>query len=184
MEERRKSRVSMQVLKSQSMVRSTGDIGPNSISRLRLRKASFGFTGVPGIRPIERTSQVGMEFRRPPLLYLNTYQLDPRTKFENEIVEIETNKILDETFTDHKYNDQETPNLALRIAGEVMRKIKDLNFNRYRIITVVTIAQKRAQCFNNAITFLWDHERDSYVDLRREVNTAIIQVTTFGIYLD
>lgn len=47
-----------------------------------------------------------MEFRRPPLLYLNTYQLDPRTKFENEIVEIETNKILDETFTDHKYNDQ------------------------------------------------------------------------------
>lgn len=72
----------------------------------------------------------------------------------------------------------------MRIAGEVMRKIKDLNFNRYRIITVVTIAQKRAQCFNNAITFLWDHERDSYVDLRREVNTAIIQVTTFGIYLD
>lgn len=65
-----------------------------------------------------------------------------------------------------------------------MRKIKALQFNRYRIITVVTIGQRRAQSYNNAISFLWDHERDSYVDLEREVNSAFIQVTTFGVYLD
>lgn len=79
---------------------------------------------------------------------------------------------------------QESPALALRIASEVMRKVKTLNFNRYRIITIVTIAQKRSQSYNNAISFLWDYERDAYVDLSREVNTAFLQVTTFGIYLD
>lgn len=72
----------------------------------------------------------------------------------------------------------------MRIAGELMRNVKAMGFNRYRILTIVTMGQKRAQSYNNAITFLWDHERDSYVDVQREVTTAFIQVTVFGVYLD
>ncbi|XP_068629704.1 dynein light chain Tctex-type protein 2B-like [Battus philenor] len=184
MEERRKSKVSMQVLKSQSNVRSTADFGPKSISRLRMRKSSFGFTGVPGIKPVDRTSQIALEFRRPPLLYLNTYQLEPRTRFHIEKVTLAMEAILDEAFTGHKYNEQESPAMALRVAGEIMRKIKDFEFNRYRVICIVTIAQKRSQCYNNAIGFLWDHERDAYIDMMRENNTAFIQATAFGVYYD
>ncbi|CAH2074353.1 unnamed protein product, partial [Iphiclides podalirius] len=137
MEESRKSKVSTQLIRGSIREGSNRDtdFGPKSISRLKMRRTSFGFTSVPGIKPVDRTSQ-------------------------------------------------ESPALALRIAAEVMRKLKTFNFNRYRIITVVTIAQKRAQSYNNAISFLWDHERDAYVDLMREVNTAFVQVTTFGIYLD
>ncbi|CAK1582119.1 unnamed protein product [Parnassius mnemosyne] len=135
MEEGKKSKVSMQVLKSQSATREPTDFGPKSISRLRVRRTSFGFTGVPGIKPVDRTSQ-------------------------------------------------ESPTLAMRIAGEVMRKIKSLSFNRYRIITVVTIGQKRSQSYNNAVAFIWDHERDNYADVMREVSSAFIQITSFGIYLD
>lgn len=82
------------------------------------------------------------------------------------------------------YSLQESPALALRIASDIMKKVKSLNFNRYRVVSVVTLGQKRAQSYNNAITFLWDHERDSYVDMQREVTTAFIQATVFGVYLD
>lgn len=65
-----------------------------------------------------------------------------------------------------------------------MRKVKALSFNRYRVISVVTIGQRRAQSYNNAVTFLWDYDRDNYVDMQREVTTAFIQATVFGVYLD
>ncbi|XP_026758196.1 dynein light chain Tctex-type 5-like [Galleria mellonella] len=179
--EGKKSKVSMMLI-SQSQSRSIA--GMKSMSRMKVRRASFGFTGVPGIRPVERTSQLGIEFKRPPQLYLNTYQLDPYVKFHIPTVKFATDAILDEYFTEHKYNVQESPAIALRIAGELMRRVKTMPFNRYRIITVVTIGQKRAQSYNNAVSFLWDYERDNYVDVQREVATAFIQVTTFGIYLD
>lgn len=79
---------------------------------------------------------------------------------------------------------QESPTVALRISGDLMRSVKAMGFNRYRIISVVTIAQKRAQSYNNAISFLWDHERDNYINLSRETPTAFVQVTLFAIYLD
>ncbi|XP_075992882.1 dynein light chain Tctex-type protein 2B-like [Anticarsia gemmatalis] len=153
-------------------------------SRMKMRRPSYGYSGVPGIRPVERTSQLGMEFKRPPLVFLNTYQLEPHVKFHVPKVTYAVDDLLDELFTGHKYNAQESPALAIRIAGELMRTVKNMNFNRYRIITIVALAQKRAQSYNNAITFLWDHERDNYVDIHRELTTAFIQVTVFGIYLD
>lgn len=66
----------------------------------------------------------------------------------------------------------------------MMRKIKTLGFNRYRIITIVTLGQKRAQSYNNALAFVWDHERDFYVNTQREEDSAFIQVTVLAVYLD
>ncbi|XP_034840274.1 dynein light chain Tctex-type protein 2B-like [Maniola hyperantus] len=175
--------VSMMQLKSQSGVRSQS-FGMRSMSRLKLRRPSFGFSGVPGIRPVERTSQIAIEFKRPVLTYLPTYQLGSTYKFHLPTVQKITDQVLDEHWTGHKYNVQDSPALALRIAGELMRRLKAIQFNRYRIICVVTIGQRRAQSYNNAVAFLWDHEQDNYVDVNREVTTAFIQVTTFGVYLD
>ncbi|CAH4032203.1 dynein light chain Tctex-type protein 2B-like [Pieris brassicae] len=182
--ELKKSKVSMLEVKSRSNTRSMAAIGPKSMSRLKVRRQSYGFGGVPGIRPVERTSNLAIEFKRPPLLFLPTYQLNPNYPFHVPTVQNAADDLLDEYFTDHKYNAQESPALALRLAGDLMRNLKAMQFNRYRIITVVTIGQKRAQSYNNAISFLWDHDRDNYIDRQREVNSAFIQVTVFGIYLD
>lgn len=56
--ELKKSKVSMMAMKSQSHTRSHAAFGSKSMSRMKMRKGSFGFTSVPGIRPVERTSQV------------------------------------------------------------------------------------------------------------------------------
>lgn len=79
---------------------------------------------------------------------------------------------------------QDSPALVTRLAGELMRKVKNLHFNRYRVLSIVSMGQKRFQSYNNAITVLWDPDRDAYVDVQKESLTYFIQVTVFGIYLD
>ncbi|KAL4714081.1 hypothetical protein ACJJTC_008435 [Scirpophaga incertulas] len=155
-----------------------------SLSRLRLRRQSMGFSSVAEIKPVERTSQLAVEFKRPPQIFFNTYQLEPGIKFRQYVIQNNIEQLLDEIFTDHTYNVQESTNLSLRLANDIMRQIKTLSYNRYRIIAVVTIGQKRAQSYNNAIAFIWDHERDVYINTQREVTSAFIQVTVFGVYLD
>ncbi|KAJ8725502.1 hypothetical protein PYW08_003685 [Mythimna loreyi] len=157
-----------------------------SLSRLKVRKQSYGFGSVPGVggQTRRRSSQLGLEFKRPPMLYLNTYQLEPRVKFHVPNVTKAIDSILDAFYTDFKYTSAEAPIRTMLIADEVMRTVKGMNFNRFRIIAVVTLAQKRAQSYNNAVGFLWDHEFDSIVNTQREDNTSFIQVTCFGIYLD
>ncbi|XP_022820184.1 tctex1 domain-containing protein 1-like [Spodoptera litura] len=165
--------------------KSSAAVQGKSLSRMKVRRQSYGFSGVAGIRPTERrTSQVGLEYKRPPLIFLNTYQLDPRIKFHVTEVEKTINTVLDAYWEGHKYNIAESPGLAIVIAGEVMRNVKSLGFNRYRIIAVVSLVQKRAQSYSNAVAFLWDHERDGMADIHREITSAFIQVTVFGIYLD
>ncbi|KAF9822240.1 hypothetical protein SFRURICE_017515 [Spodoptera frugiperda] len=156
-----------------------------SLSRMKVRRQSYGFGGVAGIRPTERkSSQLGMEFKRPPLLFLNTYQLEPKVKFHVPNVEATINAVLDAYWEGHVYSVTESPGLTMVIAGEVMRNVKSLGFNRYRIIAVVSLVQKRAQSYSNAVAFLWDHERDNMANIHREITSAFIQVTVFGIYLD
>lgn len=57
--ELKKSKISMATVKSaMSANKSVIGFGARSMSRMKVRRPSFGFTGVPGIKPVERTSQV------------------------------------------------------------------------------------------------------------------------------
>ncbi|CAG9783597.1 unnamed protein product [Diatraea saccharalis] len=183
-QEEPKRNISNAVLASKSLGSVSKPQFGRSMSRLKVRRQSMGFSGVPGLRPVERTSQIGFEFKRPALVYLPTYQLEPAERFNVECVTNIVNEFVNENFSGHKYNSQDSPALALRLSGEVMRKIKSLCYDRYRIITVVTIGQKRAQSYNNAVAFLWDHERDNFVETKMETATAFIQIIVFGVYLD
>ncbi|XP_041977289.1 dynein light chain Tctex-type 5-like [Aricia agestis] len=155
-----------------------------SFSRMRMRSHSYGFGSVHGVRPSERGSQLAPEFKRPQLMYLNTYQLSSFKPFDVTLVKAAVEHSLDDHFSDHTYHAQASPALALRVASEILKKIKSMAFNRYRIIAVVSVGQRRAQSFVNAVSFLWDHERDTYVDVHKETPSAFIQVTVFGVYLD
>lgn len=50
--------------------------------------------------------QIGLEFKRPPLLFLNTYQLNSNRKFSGPAVEKIIEQVLDAHLPNHKYNDQ------------------------------------------------------------------------------
>lgn len=50
--------------------------------------------------------QIAGSYKRPTLIYLNTFQLDLYVRFHPPAVTRTANEILDEYFTDHKYNPQ------------------------------------------------------------------------------
>ncbi|KAJ8722854.1 hypothetical protein PYW07_004034 [Mythimna separata] len=157
-----------------------------SASRTKHRKQSYGFSTVPsvGTHSKKGSTLITTEYKRPQLVYLNTYQLEPRVRFNVPHVTNAINKILDFFFEDFRYTSAEANIRTMLIADEVLRAVKNMKFDRFRIICVVTLAQRRAQSYNNAVAFLWDHEFDSVVDVHREEHTALIQVTVFGVYLD
>uniref|UniRef100_A0A2A4IXG2 Uncharacterized protein n=1 Tax=Heliothis virescens TaxID=7102 RepID=A0A2A4IXG2_HELVI len=155
-----------------------------SVSRMKVRRQSYGFgSAVTGIKE-HKYSMIGTEYKRPPLLFLNTYQTEPRVRFHPPSVKRAMKEVLDKHFTGHVYSATVSPGLTIVIAGEIMRQVKKLGFNRYRIISVVTIVQKKGQNYDNAVSFLWDHERDGIANTQREIHTALIQATVFGVYLD
>ncbi|XP_047020907.1 dynein light chain Tctex-type 5-like [Helicoverpa zea] len=170
---------------TQNSVKSAANVGTGkSMSRMKVRRQSYGFSGaVTGVQQ-HKYSALATEFKRPPLIFQNTYQTEPTVRFHVPSVKKCMNEVLDKQFTGHVYNASVSPGLTIIIAGEIMRSVKKLGFNRYRIISVVTIAQKRSQSYHNAVSFLWDHERDGIVNTQRELHTAFIQATVFGVYLD
>ncbi|KAI5642486.1 tctex-1 family domain-containing protein [Phthorimaea operculella] len=158
-----------------------------SLSRLKVRRKSYGFGSVSGIlaHGAQRASQQAFEFRRPLLTYLPTYQLEPHRPFKTAAVQQVVDAMVDEFCPrGYKYNPTESPKLAMTMALDIMRAIKAMNFDRYRIIVVVTVGQKRSQSYTNTISFIWDGLWDRYVDTHREFTTCIIQVTVFGVYYD
>ncbi|KAJ2952612.1 hypothetical protein O0L34_g6936 [Tuta absoluta] len=155
-----------------------------STSRIKMRRQSYEYNSVMGLKKPDTSTAFGLEFKRPFLIYEPTYQTEPLTRFKCSDVEKIINTILDSVYDDHIYHVQATPALAISIANRVMKETKALQFNRYRILCVVVIGQKRQQCYTNTVCFLWDKFRDAYVDVDRENFTTFIQVTVFGIYLD
>ncbi|XP_049867208.1 dynein light chain Tctex-type 5-like [Pectinophora gossypiella] len=138
---------------------------------------------ITGIKPTERTSMIGLEFKRPIQVYLPTYQLEPRVPLSLHQITVAVDDILDICFNGHVYQQALSPAVATRIAAMIVRTLKYV-YDRYRILCVVAIGQKRSQSYNNAIGFIWDGQRDMYVDRHREEPTAFVQVTVFAVYLD
>ncbi|KAJ2946528.1 hypothetical protein O0L34_g12582 [Tuta absoluta] len=173
--DRRESRPSIAIQKTRSL------------SRLKVRRKSYGFGSVSGIivQGATRISQLALEFRRPMPTFLPTYQLAPKRPFKEAAVQKVVDTLVDELCPrGYKYNPTDSPKLAMTMALEIMRAVKAMNFDRYKIIAVVTIGQKRSQSYTNTISFIWDGLWDRYVDTHREFTTAIVQVTVFGVYYD
>lgn len=54
----KKSKVSMMTMKSSTQTKSIVNVADKSMSRLKVRKQSYGFSRVPGISAGKRSSQV------------------------------------------------------------------------------------------------------------------------------
>lgn len=73
-------------------------------------------------------NQVAIEFKRPVLMYLNTYQLNSSFKFHMPTVEKAINDLLDEHFTGHKYN------IAVREPRIGTLSVKPVKLYKYRFL--------------------------------------------------
>ncbi|XP_028168984.1 dynein light chain Tctex-type 5-like [Ostrinia nubilalis] len=116
--------------------------------------------------------------------YQPTYQLNPRKRFSEERVQKILKELVDTELAEAEYSEKTVPDLTLSLTETVRNAIKEENFNRYRIIVVVTIGQQRQQGVQMFHSFLWDHERDMFVTTNFENPHIFANVVVYGVYLD
>lgn len=128
---------------------------------------------------------VSVEYERLPEAGLyNTYRLEPVKKFEH----CKVTEIIKETFEEHligeNYDHEVCHHMSKILADVIKEKIKSLQFSRYKIISVVSVGQKRGQSVTMISRSVWDPRFDSYAQYSFEREDIFAIGIVYGIYFE
>lgn len=124
---------------------------------------------------------------RPVLKYQPTYQMESANPFQPRICE----RILENTITKEfetrkiiKFNTKSSVDVCRSLSEEILKEIKLKDFDRYKIIVVISIGEKYHQTFRQSTKFLWDAENDAFANYVYDRPDIYVIGTVFGIYYD
>ena len=83
----------------------------------------------------------GITQARPKVLYENTYRLQPNCKFQSTAAQAIINEILEKHLKDEKYDPNASAQMAKTLSQIVKDRVKELNYESYKIVCIVTIGQ-------------------------------------------
>ncbi|XP_057668322.1 dynein light chain Tctex-type 5-B-like [Diorhabda carinulata] len=133
---------------------------------------------------IRRGSMTGEAGDRRIARFMNTYKLDSDNPFNNEKVDKILKSVMEETFNELKYDPEKCGKEAKWASNTIKAKVKQLEFERYKIISLVSIGEKHNQDVLCTCRFLWDAERDNYSCYTLE-NPYIFGIALcFGLYYE
>ncbi|XP_056637322.1 dynein light chain Tctex-type 5 [Diorhabda sublineata] len=116
--------------------------------------------------------------------YANTYKLEPDNPFDPEKVEKVLKEILQEAMENLVYDPDQCVKQAKWASYTIRKKVKELNFDRYKIISIVTIGEKRDQSVNIVCQFLWDSSKDRFSTISIENSNVYGIAYCFGLYYE
>ncbi|NWQ74322.1 TC1D3 protein, partial [Columbina picui] len=116
--------------------------------------------------------------------YANTYQLEPHNKFRDCLVRGKTQAILTNKLEEAKYDGASSPSLCASISEEILRAVKELDFDRYKYVVSVLIVEKAGQAMKVASRCVWDAQRDNWVSAKCETETFIALALVMACYYE
>ena len=102
--------------------------------------------------------------RPPKALYENTYKLEPDRKFDLKEAKALVDSILEENFSDVKYEPVKMSHHAKRVSTIIKDKMKNLGYKRFKFVCNVTVGQQENQGIKISSRFLWDAKRDNWIN--------------------
>uniref|UniRef100_A0A1B6H6U0 Uncharacterized protein n=2 Tax=Homalodisca liturata TaxID=320908 RepID=A0A1B6H6U0_9HEMI len=115
---------------------------------------------------------------------MNTYRLEAKRPFNAESVRPLLREILTRDLAEAHYEPNNISKLGVNIAGEIRSKVKQLNFDRYKIVCLVQIVEKHQQSVLSTAKFLWDADRDRYAVFSLNNAHLAAMACVFGIYYE
>ncbi|NXR09548.1 TC1D3 protein, partial [Semnornis frantzii] len=82
-----------------------------------------------------------------------------------------------------KYDVVSSPALCASISEEILKAVKELDFDRYKYVVSVLIVEKAGQAMNVS-KCVWDAHRDAWVSARCETETFIALALIMSCYYD
>ncbi|XP_040158930.1 dynein light chain Tctex-type 4-like isoform X1 [Anopheles arabiensis] len=122
----------------------------------------------------------------PPVCkYLPSYRLTSRNPFNREACEAILRESMDKSLQGVEYSSYFAPSLCQQICEDIKTRVKELKFDRYKIIVTVTIGERYMQGLKAITQFLWDPEKDSYATCIYDASPSLVAVgTIYAIYFD
>ncbi|CAH1775958.1 unnamed protein product [Owenia fusiformis] len=114
----------------------------------------------------------------------NTYRMEPETRFKIETVQEIIREVLQENLKDKMYDPIDCSLLCKDLAQEIKVKVKALGFARYKIISYVTIGEKKEQGMRCGSRNIWDASRDNFASGNFENTSLCAMATVYAIYYE
>jgi hypothetical protein len=120
-----------------------------------------------------------MEYQR-----MNLHLLKPRpgTKFMKAEVEKILEKICQEKVGNRPYVFEEVQPLIKELCAEVQQRVLQLGYERYKLVSQVTITEAAHQGIRIASRGLWDPEVDNYAEYTYSTVAMHVNILVFGLY--
>ncbi|XP_065094571.1 dynein light chain Tctex-type protein 2B-like [Ochlerotatus camptorhynchus] len=112
-----------------------------------------------------------------------TANINP-AQFNRERVQFIIDRYLNSFLEDHKYNPRRAKRLAENLSAELRDMVKRCSFERYRVVAMVTVGDKNSQDFKSFMRFVWDAEKDGYVNFVYEAPTYFVIATVLAVYYE
>lgn len=114
----------------------------------------------------------------------NTYKLLPDRKFPTQEVREIIDGVLQSYLQDCTYDPTSCARLCETLAALIKTRVKDLNVPRFRILSLVSIAQRQGQGLHVASRSLWDSQTDIHISVPYENTTLVCVATLFALYVE
>ncbi|KAJ8973117.1 hypothetical protein NQ317_011045 [Molorchus minor] len=115
---------------------------------------------------------------------MNTYKLDPDKPFNPEKVTNILESVMVEALENLTYDTDKVPKQAKWASSAIRAKVKEMEFDRFKLVCLVTIGEKNGQDVLATCRFLWDCDRDRYATFSME-NTFVYGIAQcFGLYYE
>ncbi|EDM11419.1 rCG52991, isoform CRA_a [Rattus norvegicus] len=114
----------------------------------------------------------------------NTYILRPifQQRFRPSVVKDCIHTVLKEELTGAEYSPEEMPQLTKRLSEMIKDKLKELGYDRYKMVVQVVIGEQRGEGVFMAARCFWDADTDNYTHDVFMNDSLFCVVAAFGCF--
>ncbi|XP_076135323.1 dynein light chain Tctex-type protein 2B [Alosa pseudoharengus] len=114
----------------------------------------------------------------------NTYLIRPnyQHKFKAGVVKECIREILRDNLTGLQYDPQQSPILSKTLADTIKEKLKEVGFERYKMVVQVVLGEQRGEGVKMAARCFWDADTDSYAQDIFMNESLFCVAAAFGSY--
>ncbi|CAM4653845.1 unnamed protein product [Leuciscus chuanchicus] len=114
----------------------------------------------------------------------NTYLIRPnyKDKFKAGVAKECIREILREQLYGVQYNPDEVPTLSTSLVDSIKNKLKDVGFDKYKLIVQVVVGEQRGQGVKMVARCLWDADTDSCAQDIYMNDSLFCVAAAFGVY--
>src|SRR6218665_1679939 len=116
----------------------------------------------------------------------NTYRLGPSPgdEFNQEEVENVLKDVLSAFLNEESYTYDNCSQMSLNLTDVIRRRLKEMNFPRFRFVCQVIIGEDKHQGIEYASRCIWDGQTDNYANVCYRKGNLFAVATVFAVYFE